>query len=116
MPSKVEFGIHKYIKENNMNKVKLVFVSALCLVLLGCATSNKLSGTYTTLEGTYGFHFKSNGRVGQSMLGNQFAEFDYDRDGDIVTIYMIEGTGQIFTIQDNGDLIGPAGLKLTKRR
>ena len=49
----------------------------------------------------------------QSLGGNKVAEFRFEREGDEVKIYMSEDVSQIFTIQENGDLMGPAGMKLT---
>lgn len=49
----------------------------------------------------------------QSLVGNKVAEFRFEREGDEVKVYMSEDVSQIFTIQENGDLMGPAGMKLT---
>ncbi len=96
-----------------MSKTKILFVILVSVMLSACG-GNKLNGNYATLEGAYKFHFNKDGRVAQSMMGNIFAEYDYEKNDNEVRIYMIEGTAQVFIIQDDGSLVGPAGLRLTK--
>lgn len=50
------------------------------------------------------------------MVGNRFSEFDFEKDGDEIIIFVAPGLSQIYKIQSDDVLIGPGGVTLVKRR
>ncbi|MDG1725825.1 MAG: hypothetical protein P8H57_01615 [Emcibacteraceae bacterium] len=90
------------------------FVIIFLLFLTACGGG--FSGEYRTLQGAIVMDFRPDGRVTQSMVGNSFAEFDFDRDGDEIKIYVAPGLAQIYEIQSDDVLIGPGGVTLVRRR
>ena len=60
--------------------------------------------------------FRTDGRVSQSMVGSRFAEFDFERNGDEIKVYIAPGLAQIYRIQSDDVIIGPGGVTLVKRR
>ncbi|MEZ5757183.1 MAG: hypothetical protein R3D86_03065 [Emcibacteraceae bacterium] len=60
--------------------------------------------------------FRPDGRVSQSMIGSRFAEFDYEKKGDEIKIFVAPGIAQIYKLQSDDVLIGPGGVTLVKKR
>ena len=50
------------------------------------------------------------------MIGRQIAEFDFEKDGDEIKIFVAPGLAQIYRIQSDDVIIGPGGVTLVKRR
>lgn len=96
----------------NINMKYLTIILLFCLTACG----GGFSGEYRALQGAMTMDFRSDGRVTQSMVGNNFAEFDFERDGDEIKIYVAPGLAQIYEIQSDDVLIGPAGVTLVKTR
>lgn len=96
-------------------KIKLKKIS-LILVLCLAACGGGFTGEYRALQGAIIMDFKPDGRVTQSMVGNRFAEFDFEKDGDEIKIYVAPGLAQIYRIQSDDVIVGPGGVTLVKRR
>ena len=79
--------------------------------LISCSKST-FEGTYSAAGGMQEFHFKANGYVAQSLAGNNVAEYKFEKNGKEIKIYMNENTAQVFTLQEDGALIGPGGITL----
>lgn len=88
----------------------------LAWLLLLSACSGGFSGEYRALEGAIAMDFRTDGRVSQSMVGSRFAEFDFERNGDEIKVYIAPGLAQIYRIQSDDVIIGPGGVTLVKRR
>ena len=86
------------------------------MLLLVSACGGGFSGEYRALQGAVVMDFRENGRVTQSMVGNSLAEFDFDRNGDEIKVFVAPGIAQIYEIQSKDVIIGPAGVTLVKRR
>lgn len=84
-----------------------------CLLALLAACGARLEGTYTDPTGIAKYDFQSGGKVYVSFVGVT-TEQKYEIDGKHVKILLPSGT-QIFTLQDDGSLEGPLGIKLKKR-
>lgn len=95
-----------------MEKRLKYFAVILLFFLSACGG---FSGEYRALQGAIVMDFRSDGRVSQSMAGNRFAEFDYEKHGDTIEIYMAPGLAQVYRIQSDDVLIGPGGVTLVKR-
>lgn len=96
--------------KNSLKNFAIIFL--LCLTACG----GGFTGEYRALQGAVVMDFRSDGRVSQSMVGNSFAEFDFEKDGDEIKIYVAPGLAQIYKIQSDDVLIGPGGVTLVKRR
>jgi len=88
----------------------------LAWLLLLSACGGGFSGEYRALEGAIAMDFRTDGRVSQSMVGSRFAEFDFERNGDEIKVYIAPGLAQIYRIQSDDVIIGPGGVTLVKRR
>jgi hypothetical protein len=91
-----------------MKKILTILLFAL---LAACGA--KLEGTYADPTGIAKYDFQSGGKVYVSLLGVT-SEQKYEIDGKHVKILLAAGT-QILTLQDDGSLEGPLGIKLKKR-
>lgn len=85
------------------------------IIIFGLISCSKTTfeGIYTAAGGMQEFHFKATGDVAQSLAGNKVAEYKFEKKGDEIKIYMNENAAQVFTLQENGTLIGPGGITLT---
>ncbi len=97
-----------------MQKILKNYGFILLFFLTGCGGG--FSGEYRALQGAAVMDFSSDGRVSQLMLGNKIAEFDFEKDGDEIKVYVAPGFAQIYKIQSDDVLIGPGGVTLVKRR
>ncbi len=86
------------------------------ILLLLCACGGGFSGEYRAMQGAVTLDFDRDGRVRQSMIGRQIAEFDFEKDGDEIKIFVAPGLAQIYRIQSDDVIIGPGGVTLVKRR
>lgn len=93
---------------------KLVCCAVLFLSLTSCS-KEPFEGTYSAAGGMQEFYFKTDGYVVQLLAGNKVAEYNFEKNGNEIKIYMNEKTAQVFILQDNGVLIGPGGIKLTPK-
>tara|TARA_R110002096_G_scaffold309403_4_gene503975 strand:+ start:1046 stop:1384 length:339 start_codon:yes stop_codon:yes gene_type:complete len=103
------------LKDKNHMKINTKYLT---IIFLLCLTScgGGFSGEYRALQGAITMDFRSDGRVSQSMVGNRFSEFDFEKDGDEIIIFVAPGLSQIYKIQSDDVLIGPGGVTLVKRR
>jgi len=91
--------------------MKKSLLIAACLFLTACG--QKIDGTYSDEMGITEYNFKSGDKVYVSMMGNE-TELDYAIDDDKVKISGPQGN-MIFTLNEDGSLQGPMGMKLSKR-
>lgn len=94
----------------------ILIKSSLGLLFLLNACGGGFSGEYRALQGAVVMDFRQDGKVTQSMVGNRFAEFDFEKDGDEIKVYVAPGLAQIYKIQSDDVIIGPGGVTLVKRR
>ncbi len=97
-----------------MNIVQKCCVVFLMFTVSACGGG--FSGEYRALQGAVTLDFYEDGRVRQSIVGNQLAEFEFEKDGDEVKIYVAPGLAQIYRLQSDDVLIGPGGITLVKQR
>ncbi|MCE0559171.1 hypothetical protein K1M91_19625 [Motilimonas sp. E26] len=98
-----------------MINVKMIAAGSLSLMLLAACGGESFQGNYTAAGGMQEFNFKEDGHMVQSMAGNKIAEFKFEKEGDEIKVIMNENASQIYTVQASGELIGPGGIKLTKK-
>lgn len=92
---------------------KNYYLLLLVLALIGCG--QKLSGTYTDPLGVAEYEFKSNGKVVQKVLGVKI-EMDYQLDGNEIRFASIPGAPAIIlTLNPDGTIEAPMGVKLSKK-
>lgn len=97
--------------------MKIKFKSFAIIILLSLtACGGGFSGEYRALQGAITMDFRPDGRVSQSMVGNNFAEFDFEKDGDEIKIFIAPGLAQVYKIQSDDVLVGPGGVTLVRRR
>jgi len=82
-------------------------------VLMACGSGSDFEGKYEAVEGTQEFNFETDGYVTQSLMGNEVATYKFEKKGEEVKIQTNEKTAAVFTLQKNGELIGPMGVVLT---
>jgi len=90
-------------------------IFAVILPLLLSACGGGFSGEYRALQGAIVMDFKSDGTVSQSMIGSRLAEFDFEKDGDEIRIYVAPGLTQIYRVKSDDVIIGPGGVTLVKK-
>jgi len=93
----------------------LVFVAA--TLMLSSCSSGGLDETYSDKTGNIEVKFESGGKVYTTAMGVEI-EYYYEVDGDKIKVMMGpdgQGPRQIWTLQDDGSLSGPMGVKLTKK-
>jgi hypothetical protein len=97
-----------------IGKVGTFALAALILMAIGCGDS--LSGKYEDESGAAMIEFKSGNKayVTIKVLGVT-TESDYEVNGDKVTFRTRDGGNTVFTIEKDGTLSGPLGLKLKKK-
>lgn len=87
-------------------------VILLASAAMAAACGNGLSGKYVDEMGVSQYEFTRNGRVYMSVMGIESAG-DYEIDGERIVLEGPNGT-MVFN-RDGEDLIGPMGLRLTRR-
>lgn len=88
-------------------------IALIATALLVSACGQKLNGTYTDAGKNAKFTFESGDKV---LVGGGFGpeiEVAYELDGNKVKLTSPEGT-QVFTLNDDGSIQGPMGMKLKK--
>lgn len=77
------------------------------------ACGNGLNGTYAYPDGIGQYKFESGGKVTEKT---KFAELEmkYEVEGKKVKVFLMGEVAMILTVQDDGSLLGPTGLKLKK--
>ncbi|MBV1914524.1 MAG: hypothetical protein KUG72_04010 [Pseudomonadales bacterium] len=98
-----------------MKIVKAIFMATFFLLVSACG-GGTFEGDYEGAGGMQEFNFKSDGHLIQSLQGNKVAEYKYEKEGDEIKVYMNENAAQIFTVQKNGELVGPGGVTLTPKK
>jgi major membrane immunogen (membrane-anchored lipoprotein) len=87
------------------------FVICVCLLLTACGSS--IDGTYSDEMGMTSYNFKDGSKVYISVMGNE-TELEYEVDDDKVKINGPDGN-IILTLNEDGTLQGPMGMKLSKK-
>ncbi|WP_305804651.1 hypothetical protein [Stenotrophomonas sp. YIM B06876] len=92
---------------------KLLAIALLCLL---SACSQGIKGVYADDMGATRYTFQSDGRLGIEVMGvQQYAS--YTRDGDRLEIALAgHGASLGFTINPDGSLTGPMGVRLRKHK
>lgn len=92
--------------------MKKILLIAACLLLTACG--QRLDGTYTDEMGITQYTFKSGDKVYVNVMGNE-TELDYSIEDDKVKIVGPQGN-MVFTLNEDGSLQGPMGMKLSKKK
>lgn len=95
--------------------VKAKLASALLATLLLAACGGGLSGTYSDPMGITSYTFQPNGKVEMNAMGASM-ELKYEVDGNKVKFVLPGGAAQVLTINSDGSISGPGGIKLTKTK
>lgn len=91
--------------------MKKILLITTCLLFTACG--QKLEGTYSDEMGITQYTFKSGDKVYVSVMGNE-TELDYRIDDNKVKIIGPQGN-MVFTLNEDGSLKGPMGMKLSKK-
>lgn len=91
--------------------MKKLLLSLLLLFLAACA--RHLDGVYSDQLGATTWTFRPNGKLYQATLGIE-VEARYEMEGEKVIVYTADNK-LILTLDQNGILHGPLGLKLSKQ-
>ena len=97
-----------------MDKTLKYFTLIIALCLSACGGS--FSGEYQALQGAMILDFQPDGKVSQTMIGNRVADFDFEKDGDEIKVFIAPGLTQIYKIQSDDVLVGPGGITLVRKR
>ncbi len=90
---------------------KYLFVAMLCLL---SACSHGISGVYTDAMGVSRYTFEPGGKLTIEVMGVA-QETTYERDGDSLKVALPQkGASITFTVQKDGTLQGPLGIRLEK--
>lgn len=93
---------------------KLLIVALLALL---AACSQGLSGTWSDGMGMLSYTFASDGKVTVQTLGKS-QQSHYTREGDKLKVDAPDSTGEAleFTVNEDGSLQGPMGVRLYKQK
>lgn len=91
--------------------MKNLFILSACLFLTACGSP--VDGTYSDEMGMTSYTFKDDDKVYVSLMGNE-TELEYEVDDGKVKITGPEGN-MVFTLNEDGSLQGPMGMKLSKQ-
>ncbi|MGV8961336.1 MAG: hypothetical protein ACOH1V_13305 [Stenotrophomonas sp.] len=92
---------------------KLLAIALLCLL---SACSQGLNGVYRDDMGITRYTFQSDGKLDIELMGMQ-QHGTYTREGDALKIALPEhGAALVFTINKDGSLTGPMGVRLRKQK
>ena len=108
-----------------MNQLNTVIISIFCITIMACG-NNKLEGEYVSkpaetqseklvasLFGKQTLSFRADGKVVVLLGDHQLGIFKYERDGDEITLFKPGNTTEIFTLEDDGSLLG-GGVEYVK--
>ena len=95
--------------------MKKLLIVALATLLAAC--SQGLSGTWDDGMGMVRYTFESDGKVTVEMLGKA-QQTRYTRDGNMLKVAVpgTEAESVDFTINEDGSLQGPMGVRLHKQK
>jgi hypothetical protein len=91
--------------------MKIPLILGTCLLLSACGSP--LEGTYSDEMGVTNYTFKDDDKVYMSVMGTE-TELDYSVEDGKVKITSPQGN-MIFTLNEDGTLQGPMGMKLSKK-
>lgn len=94
--------------------MKKLLIIALASLLAAC--SQGLSGTWSDSMGMVSYTFASDGKVMVEMLGKS-QQTRYAREGDTLKVEVPDSNGEMleFTLNEDGSLQGPMGVRLQKQ-
>lgn len=94
--------------------MRKVLIVVLATLLAAC--SQGLSGTWSDGMGLVSYTFASDGRVTVQTLGKS-QRSHYRREGDRLKVDAADGNGEAleFTVNEDGSLQGPMGVRLHKQ-
>lgn len=94
--------------------MKKLLIIALASLLAAC--SQGLSGTWSDSMGMVSYTFASDGKVTVQMLGKS-QQTQYRREGDTLKVEVPDSNGEAleFTLNEDGSLQGPMGVRLQKQ-
>lgn len=95
-----------------MKIVNLAFFLSFVLFVASCGGESGFDGKYEAAGGAQEFVFKSDGNVAQSLMGKKVADFKYEKNGNEITIYINEETSQLFSLKEDGTIVGPGEIVL----
>lgn len=91
--------------------MRKLLVVALVMLLAACSQGPR--GTYSDSAQLLRYTFEADGKASVSVLG-QVQQARYVREGDTVTVHVpgSEGAAVAFTVNEDGSLQGPMGMRL----
>ena len=95
--------------------IRIALLAPLLASLLLTACSGGLNGTYSDPMGITSYTFQPNGKVEMNAMGATM-ELKYEVDGNKVKFVLPGGAAQVLTINPDGSISGPSGIKLTKTK
>lgn len=99
-------------------KIRTRILVPMLAALLLAACGGGLSGTYSDSEDITSYTFEPGGKVEVSAMGSAM-EMHYEVDGNKVKVGLSgnpNGPVQVLTIQPDGSISGPMGIRLTKQK
>lgn len=97
--------------------IRIRLLVSLLAALLLAACGSGLSGTYADSMGFTSYTFEPGGKLEVSTMGSTMA-MHYEVDGNKVKVGLSDGKDgptQVMTIQPDGSIAGPGGIRLTKK-
>ncbi len=92
--------------------MKKLLIVVLLALLAGCGRG--LEGTYSDQLGMARYTFADDGKVTVEVLGSS-AQATYTRDKERVLLAVPDAAAPLeFTVQEDGSLLGPLGVRLEK--
>jgi len=91
--------------------MKIPVIISACLFLTACGSP--IEGTYSDEMGVTRYTFKDDDKVYMSIMGTE-TELEYSVEDNKVKIGSPQGN-MVFTLNEDGSLQGPMGMKLTKK-
>lgn len=95
--------------------VRIRIASLLLGTLLLAACGGGLSGTYSDPMGVSSYTFQPNGKLEVNAMGAT-VEMHYELDGNKIKVGIKDGPVQVMTLNPDGSISGPMGVKLTKKQ
>ncbi|MFT6284638.1 MAG: hypothetical protein ACI84K_001969 [Pseudohongiellaceae bacterium] len=108
----------KIQRRDRMNKLNIVIIGIFCIAIIACG-NNKFEGEYvskpadtqteklaTRFFGKQKLSFRADGKVVVFLGDHKLGTFKYEKDGDEITLFKLGNTTEIFTLEDDGSLLG----------